>query len=399
MKPYLNNCTFYILLWGIYYLQGTLYPSGSIISQGVLALIMLISLYYCFKVNITYKLPIFMRVLNVFLVVLSVYGMLFMLSPTQVYFENIISTPATKHEYLKTIYMSLLPIYVMYHYGRRGVLTTSYICRFTILWLFIVIVQFIRLQNDAMAAASEMGITEDIEIVNNIAYDFLHLFPLIFLWRAKPFVQYLLTAVIFAFILVGMKRGVIVIGAVCLMWFLYSIWRTSKGRQRYAVAFLTIVLLSLGIGYISDLYSTSPLFQQRIEQTLEGSTSNRDTIYGSLWQYFKDDLSLTHFLLGNGAFFTVTVAGNFAHNDWLELLINQGLLGVAIYIAYFISLVYTLYRLRHNKQLYAIMAMIVFIMFASSLFSMSYSSLGLPIAMGLGYCLSATNQSPHNHQQ
>ena len=183
----------------------------------------------------------------------------------------------------------------------------------------------------------------------------------------------------------GMKRGAIMIGLVCLIWFLYRTYKSSKSN-RSLIIFLTSIAIICGVAYLIDFYNNSEYFQYRIEQTLEGNSSGRDSIYGSLWQYYINQDSLLNILLGNGAMHTIKIAGNFAHNDWLELLICQGLLGIVIYLAYFISLYKNFKNSHNNSILYNILGMCLFIMFASSIFSMSYNSLSLSITLCLGYC-------------
>lgn len=386
-KKYINSCTFYIILWALYYLQGTLYASGSIISQSILAVVLLWSVFLTIKVNIEYKLPLFLKVLNIFVITLSLYGIILIMGNEPLYMDNILSSRVSKLDFLKTLYMSLLPIYVMYYYFMRGCLSESFLRAFFLLWLIIVFFSYIRWQREAELKAFQLGKTGDIEVTNNIAYDFLHLFPLLFLWNRKPLFQYLFAAVIFAFIMAGMKRGAILVGAVCLIWFLYKVFVNAKGKGKILILLCTMLLIYVGANYVMNLYETSPYFKYRIEQTLEGNSSNRDVIYSSLWNIYNSDPSLLHFLFGNGACATLKVFGQYAHNDWLELLINQGLLGAVLYAASFATLLYTIYKNKNNKDVYSILAMIFVIMFASSLFSMSYASLGLPIAVGLGYCL------------
>ena len=386
-KKYINSCTFYIILWALYYLQGTLYASGSAISQGILAVLLLWSIFLTLKVNVDYKLPIFFKALNIFVITLSFYGIILIMGNESLYMDNILSSRVSKLDFLKTLYMSLLPIYVMFHYVKRNILTDSLIRLFLVFWLLITIFLYIRVQQEFQIKMVELGHNEDREMTNNIAYDFLHLFPLLFLWNRKPLFQYLFAAFIFAFIMSGMKRGAILIGAVCLIWFLYRALVNAKGKGKILIPLCTIALFFVVVNYVMNLYETSPYFKYRIEQTLGGNSSGRDVIFSSLWNIYNSDPSLLHFLFGNGACATLKVFGQYAHNDWLELLINQGLLGAVLYAAYFATLLYTIYKNKNNKDVYSILAMIFVIMFASSLFSMSYASLGLPIAVGLGYCL------------
>lgn len=50
MKRLFTQENIYTIVWCLYYMQGTLYPEGSAISQGLLALFLLMSVYYVSKV-------------------------------------------------------------------------------------------------------------------------------------------------------------------------------------------------------------------------------------------------------------------------------------------------------------------------------------------------------------
>ena len=384
MKKYLNICNIYILLWCIYYLQGIVYASGSIISQMILLLLMLISGYYFIEVNISYRIPSFLKVLNVFIGVMTIYGIFLILDPTPIYYSFTLSEQAGKIDFLKSLYISLLPIYSMYAFTKQGILKIESIQALTLVLIISTTLSYFRAEQEAIRKAIEIGSTRE-EFTNNTGYDFLSILPLVFFWNKKPILQYALLAFIFTFIVMGMKRGAIMIGLVCLIWFIYRTYKSSKSN-RSLIIFITSIAIICGVTYIIDFYNNSEYFQYRIEQTLEGNSSGRDDIYGSLWQYYINQDSLMHILFGNGAIQTVKIAGNYAHNDWLELLICQGLLGAVIYLAYFMSLYKSFKNSRNNALLYNILGMCLFIMFASSLFSMSYNSLSLSITLCLGYC-------------
>jgi hypothetical protein len=182
------------------------------------------------------------------------------------------------------------------------------------------------------------------------------------------------------------------IGAVCLVWFMYRMLVSSSKRIKIALVLLTIAMIIAGTYFIADFYTTSEYFQYRVDQTLEGSSSGRANIYSLLWRYFINQESLLNILFGNGAMMTIMIAGNYAHNDWLELAICQGLLGVVIYFGYFVSLFVAFRRSSSNSLVYNIWGMVLLITFASSLFSMSYNALSLSIALCMGYCLAKQNE-------
>lgn len=395
MKKYLNICNIYILLWCIYYLQGIAYAKGSIISQLTLLILMLISGYYFIEVNIRYRIPSFLRVLNVFIGVMTIYGIFLILDPTPIYYSFTLSEQAGKMGFLKAIYMSLLPIYSMYAFTKQGILKIESIQALTLILIISTTLSYFRAEQEALQKALEVGSMRE-EFTNNTGYDFLHIFPVLFFWNKKPILQYALLAFIFTFIVMGMKRGAIMIGLVCLIWFLYRTYKSSKSN-RSLIIFLTSIAIICGVAYLIDFYNNSEYFQYRMEQTLEGDSSGRYSIYSNMWEYFINQHSLNNVLLGNGAMHTIKIAGNYAHNDWLELLICQGLFGIVIYLAYFITLYRGFQNSRNNALLYNILGMCLFIMFASSIFSMSYNSLSLSITLCLGYCLATKNKHEKNN--
>ncbi len=392
-KQYFNSCTLYILLWILYKLQGTLYASGSIISQGLLAIFMLLSMYYVAIVNFGDKrLPTFLKVLNVFLLMLTAYGLIAILDPTPIYFDRQLDAPAPKLDFLKTTYMSLLPIYVFYYFQKKGILTEQVIRVTSIVLLIVTTYSFIRMQNEMLAKAISEGSTRE-DFTNNVAYGFLKLLPMAFFWNKKPLMQYLLAAYIFVFLVVGMKRGALLIGALCLLYFMYRTWKYSSGKQRSIVSVLTVIIIVIGINYLSNFYTTSDFFRYRMEQTAAGDTSGRDELYGTLWDHFLNEKSATKILFGNGAMQTINIAGNYAHNDWIEIIICHGLLGIFVYILYFIALIRCWLRSIKNPMVYSMLGMLILIMFSLTLFSMSYNSLGLPISICLGYCMTQLNNT------
>lgn len=392
MKKYLNICNIYILLWCIYYLQGIVYASGGMISKMVLLLLMLISGYYFIEVNIRYRIPSFLKVLNIFIGVMTIYGIILLLDPLP------LISPYTTHqvsklEFIKSLYISLLPIYSMFAFTKQNLLRVDVIQILTIILIISTTLLYYRTEQELLQKAANIGSMQE-EFTNNTGYNFLQLFPLLFFWNKRPIFQYTLVAYIFVFIVMSMKRGAILVGAACLLWFIYRVYKSSSKNNRTLILILTIIAISIGTIYIKDFYSSNNYFQYRIEQTIEGNSSGRDNLYGKLWDHFINQDSLLHVLFGNGASKTVIIAGNYAHSDWLEILTCQGLFGIILYIIYYISIFKLFRQSSHNSLIYSILGMCLFIMFTSSIFSMSYNSLSLSITLCLGYCL-ATQKNKH----
>ena len=99
-----------------------------------------------------------------------------------------------------------------------------------------------------------------------------------------------------------------------------------------------------------------------------------------------------HFLLGRGANGTLEIYYNYAHNDWLEIAVNQGLLGVIIYFVYWKNM-YATWKNATNVDAKAIIAMAIIVYFAKTLFSMSYGDMTYVFTSVLGYALANVNAS------
>lgn len=385
-----NACLIYTLLWCLYYLQGTLYPKG-VLAQGILLIILMWSLYYATKVLVQTGLPSFIKALTVFIGVYVVYFLFSYLDPTPIYKGFTMSDAVYAFGSLKTTLMSLLPIYAYYYFAKNGQLQN--IGFYVVVLLILTTFQFVRYQNNAIIEAVAMGLDRE-EFTNNIAYNFVQLIPLLFLFNKKPFWQYVALLYVLVFVLMGMKRGAILIGVLCFIYFLYSSYKTAtpKGRK-YVVLLGLCVLIGFGF-YAKNFIVGSDYFVARVEDTIEGNSSGRDAIYSSLLDHMFSRDNIGEILFGEGLNKTVAIAGNYAHNDWLELGINQGLVGIVVYIIYFVGLWRDISKMRRtNKMMHGVLMMVFFVMFASTLFSMSYNNLTLGIQMCLGYSLAMASNT------
>lgn len=396
-----NISILYITLWVLYSLQGTLYASGSIISQGILMILLLWSMYYCFVVNTKYtsnELPKFFKAVNAFLIMATIYGVILILSGKELYITEVEIIRTSNLDYLKTIYISLLPLYSFYEFSKRELLTEKYIRILTSVLLGLALANYIKDQQNQMMAALEIGSDRE-EFTLNTGYKFLRLIPLCLFWYRKPIVQVALLLTCAIFLVICMKRGAIMIGAICIIYFIFVALRHMKGKQKFAIMILIIVATFVVIGLIRNMLETNDYFSYRIEQTLEGDSSNRDVIYSKYWNHIKNEQSPLRFLFGNGANATLTIGPNYAHNDWLEIAINNGLLGIIIYMWYFIALLRDYIQSKRRLKYYYSNALLMcfIILFSSSFFSMSYNSIGISQAIAIGFILAEIDQDPNKN--
>ena len=89
-----------------------------------------------------------------------------------------------------------------------------------------------------------------------------------------------------------------------------------------------------------------------------------------------------------GANYTLTVSNNYAHNDWIEILVNQGILGIFVFFMYWKSFFRTAFRTNLDKTCSIVIKMIFIGYFAKTMFSMSYTDYNIMVNLCLGYCIS-----------
>ena len=382
-----TSCDVYILLWLLYFLQGVLYPSGSIISQGLLAIILIWSiLNYIQLYTEDYTKPVYFKGFNALVLIFTVYGLLLLIMGNELYITEGAIQKVRNFGYLKGIYSSFLPIFSFYLFAQKGRLTESSLKRWFYIFMIVGVFQFVRAQREALLAAMMQRRTPE-GITNNSGYIFVSLIPGLLLLRKKPIIQYIGLAVCMFFILTSMKRGAIIVGALMVLLFFSYQLRFSSGKKKFGVSLLVILICIVAYFGVDYLLNNNDYFYSRIQATLEGNSSHRGEMYSSLWHTFVYDSSLFQMLFGRGAWGTLTVSFNFAHNDWLEILTNQGLLGIFVFIYYWICFLKSCKGKYLPSESRICLYMILLMCFTKTIFSMSYSDMSIYSTSVLGLCL------------
>ena len=388
----LNRCDWFIIVWVLYYLQGVLYPTGGAISMGLLGINLLVSIYCAIKIWQMPNHPPYIKGLNILVLMFSIYGFyLILMNPSTVYY-SMSGFSMTSYNYIKSIYLSILPIYAFYYFSLKGYLTAERLRWWAVVFCISCMVSYYNYMQHAMEKLLERGLSAE-ETTNNAGYLFLSLIPVWVLFRKKPLLQYAGLAFCMAFILMGMKRGAILIGGVVVLYLIWQIIKNARGKQRVIVILLTAVLAVAGVYFVIDMMKSSDYFMQRLEATKEGNSSGRDSLYSFFWTYFTEKADAIQYLFGRGANGTLEIYYNYAHNDWLEIAVNQGLLGIIVYAVYWKKF-YSTWSQSTNIEAKTILALVGIIYFAQTLFSMSYGDMTYISTSVLGYAL-ATYKNPN----
>lgn len=349
-------------------------------------LVIVLSIKNAYRVNVTYN-NLYLKGLNYLIVLLSIYGLWLILSAPII--GGMSGERVSNTSYITTIFLSLLPIYSFYYYTHKGELTLDDLRR----WLpvLIIITTYQYYQNQASLLNIVSDARYNLEITNNVGYVFLSLIPLLTIYKDKPIIQYSALVYCIAFLMMSMKRGAMVIAIVCvILFFVGNKWRSSKLKS---LIFFLILLCVIYWLYINIL-SSNDYFLSKMEQA---GGSGRTDIFSLLWNTYTCDYSFWEELFGRGANSTILVAGNYAHNDWLELLINQGIIGVIFYLVYWKNFLHVTLRVKRCRKFFYPLLMLFVITLLKSFFSMSYSGMSYIECIAIGYFIAQSDNSRMVH--
>lgn len=357
------------------------------IARMVLVLLLIMSFLAFFQVNMFYRIGPYIKWLNVMIVVLSIYGVIPIIGEWTMTGSGKVGVSWMTYLYLQNVYISILPIYFFYYCALTRQITSSNLFSIYAFFLLFNIVMFY--QN--YYSVSKFYDLE--EITNNAGYFFVPLIPMLQLLKIKDIWKYSFIIIIFGYLLMSMKRGAIFVGAVMIIMFMMSHFKNVSLRHKLYLLCLSVLVLFVISFFSMILYTDSNYFQGRIEQTLSGDSSGRNSMYSSYISYFLGRTSFLEFIIGNGANSTFVLFGDYAHNDWIEFAINQGIIGILMYLVYWIAFIWEWKNYCGDKDYRNTLGNIIIAYFLIALYSMSFDGMPIAAAFCIGYCLAVNEMA------
>lgn len=377
-----NICNFYILICCFHTILWV-FPNSQV-RIAIIVLYLLLPVYYFFQINIT-KTSKYIKALNILFILLATYGLFLLISGVKI--SSIKSDDVRNITYLLNVCSSLLPFYAFYIFAKKGALTENSIRLWTLVFFVIAIWAYRHNQTVLLEETMTGRFTRD-EITNNLGYSILALIPLTVFFAKKPIVQHALLASCVLFIMMSMKRGAILICIICVGYCILHNFKTHRNKRfNFRMLLLSVVFITAIFFITTNLLNSSNLFNVRLQMTLEGNVNSRDEIASMMLKHLWNDASALELLFGGGAYNTLITTGRLAHNDWLEIAMNQGLLGIIVYVIYWITLIKTWFKTRSNQVYSHGIALFIIIFFTKTFFSMSYESIDFYSMLVLGYCM------------
>lgn len=218
----------------------------------------------------------------------------------------------------------------------------------------------------------------------NMGYDFVSLLPFLLLFK-KKWIPIAISPLIIYTVIMCIKRGAILITALFYIYFIYVYFVKNEKVHKMRNIFIGIALM-IGAGYLAlDFYMQNDYLQVRMQNMMEGDMNGRDYIFSKIINHWQNEVGIFEFIFGSGFCSSYKIAGNYAHNDWLELLAMSGVIGPIAYLTFFVK-EYRYARSVYDAELKQIIYVILLIWFAKTFFSMSYCSIAnMPMSLLLGY--------------
>lgn len=346
---------FWFMFLVIYMLRDVVYPSGSIVSKCSLLFIVIVS-FYCFYKTLFYK------KFN------SKFVFLWCLFISYISLQYAFTADFSNHIH-NSIYVNYLIInvvfYALYYFSREHLIEDSIFIRYFFLLLLAFIVRFYYMEN----LIETSSLDSQNLIVNNSGYYFLFIMPFLFFFKTRNVLLVFGLLISYYFILSSLKRGAILVGGINVIILIFYLLKSVKNK----FYILKYVFLLLVASISSFIISNNHFLFDRLTSS---SSSGRDYIYSTLLNVFINSSEYLKIIFGYGHLATRNFVYNEAHNDWLELVIDYGLVALIMYFMFFVILTKMLIDkslCRHYR--YALFSILV-IWICVSMFSMFIFDMG-----------------------
>lgn len=229
--------------------------------------------------------------------------------------------------------------------------------------VFVTILQFIPLRATLRAAGLAAS-------ADNKGYTLVSVFPILLLFYRKKIFP-LLVGLVSIGVLIAGKRGAILclLVSALIMYFFTRRENIKLTLTTFLYGLLGLMGFAFLLSYFNEYISVA--FERLFAITEDGG-SGRDKLYISYWEGYRNSNSF-HLIFGHGLYGGIKNLNisYLAHNDWLEILFDYGLIGACLYLNVFAQLFrYLISDLRsQNKVYYYILLGAILILIIKSIIS------------------------------
>lgn len=384
-------CNIYVFIWVLYAFHwheyDFMFPVLGSLSNLFLAINLGVSIYcmlYCIS---HYKMPRLYYSMNILLFLFVLYGVFSILFGGDIFIGKT-GSQIKNGSYLIGALRTFLPFYAFFYFTKKGCLTEKMVG----FWGWIIMFQciyFIWL----FSSYRSFGY-----YTYNGAYLMVSVLPCIFFMSNKKLIQWMILIFILLVTFLSMKRGAMVTAGLFFLFYVYRETKDAKKWRKAVVWFAVAALFVWGAIFVYNTYEGNELLQAKVEATETGDSSGRDELAQNIMNVYLSESSLFQFLFGYGADGTLKIGENYAHNDWLEMLVDMGVLGFIAYLFFWITFFRESTRKDGNTLRQMVLIGALAVMFPRTLFSMLYSNMEISISMPVAFCMAfAFLETADNH--
>ncbi|MEX1137677.1 MAG: O-antigen ligase family protein [Balneolales bacterium] len=281
------------------------------------------------------------------------WSMIFILLFIACAFAAIILNPESVRRFI-TVVLVMVLFYVVYNIVAETKSILPIAMGLTIGLFYTIILQYdqIMLSFDGVSQERLSGLIGN---PNNYSFflfgtSLILLLPIIGKYKINPVIRYSIFACIFIFSVLiltttGSRKGVIL-----LTFILFSTFLLMSKREKATIKVQYLTVFTGIIVFFYNLFSESSFYERvenifkysRGEQVNEGSLQIRDNMISTALTMWTEKpfigWGLDSFRVHGGF-------GTYSHNNYTELLFNQGLIGLCLYYSFFISILFVSYKL------------------------------------------------------
>lgn len=285
-------------------------------------------------------------------------------------------TNGTSISQLKLLLFSMTSIFPPVYFYRKGLLDDNVVkCSFFLLVLMSYLTFF-----SFRGYLQDLNGTEN--SVNNMGYLIVSLFPLSFLFK-NP-IRFVYWGLCLFIVFLGAKRGALLLASTLVVVSVFLSMRNIKIYQKI----ILLGIICFGFYYFFELFGDSFLYTLNRLQDSGFESHSRQDIQSRIIDGFLNGNPI-HWFFGYGPVGSLHLSTNFAHNDWLEILADYGLLGFIPYLLFYIFLIKYWFSIRKTDYTLSLILLSALIccIFKSMLSMCFYSIENCVIMYAIGYVI------------
>lgn len=373
MPFYILNTYLYFATWIVLAVFSYVYNSN-FIYEPLLIYLTGNAIYYSYIALTRYRLPVYFKGLFVFVFTLVIYGIYLILIGPDIFWQAN-SQFLRKYLYILWLVPAMLSVVPVYVFTCMGLIGEREMKILFLLFLACGIYAYYGGLEQQIIHATLMQ-KEEIEYTVTSVYQLLSLLPLVILFKKKQILQFIFLGVIFVYLVLSAKRGPIILGGISATLLIMSSFTGSSLGKKVSMAFTTIAFLVIIYLFVNYQMESNSYLALRVQQTLEGYSSGREEYAQNVLDFYHNSTSILQMLFGIGAQGTLSANVSFAHNDWIAILLEQGIFGFCLYALYWIGFVFTWIKSSVNFDAFVVIGLLIMIGLGKTMFSMYY----LPIS-------------------